>query len=132
METSAEPEKAKAFRLRGENEGFSAKTAGKQDGGLASSFSLTEKPAMPARCYWSCNGFRCHDRDEHSLTGILTPGSTSLPPSRPLPRPVAYWEFVTRHSGATVPESHGVPCHLAVLILADAQRIRCFQRASVW
>ena len=53
-------------------------------------------------------------RDEHNLTGILTPGSASLPPSRPLSRPVAYGEFVTRHSGATVPDFHGVPCHLAV------------------
>src|SRR2546427_2563629 len=43
---------------------------------------------------------------------------TSLPPSHPRlgeprRRSVAWWEFVARYSGATVPDSHGVPGHLA-------------------
>ena len=48
------------------------------------------------------------DHDEHSQTGILTSGFKSrsrLPGSW---GPVA-WEFVARYSGATVPDSHGVP-----------------------
>jgi len=38
---------------------------------LASSFSLTEKPAA-----------HTSDRDEHSQTGILTSASNLIPPSR--------------------------------------------------
>jgi hypothetical protein len=47
-------------------------------------------------------------RDEHNQTGILT--SNCDPHSR-LPGywPVAFGEFVIRYSGATVPDSHGVP-----------------------
>ena len=47
--------------------------------GLASSFPLTEKPAA-----------HTSGRDERNSIGILTPGLASLPPSRPLSRPVAY------------------------------------------
>ena len=66
---------------------------------LASSFSLTEK--LPRRRV---------EADEHSQTGILTPGF--YPRSR-LPDPVKsdqwLWKLVARYSGATVPDSHGVP-----------------------
>jgi len=72
----------------------------KQSGGLASSFSLTEKSAPRER-----------DRDEHNSTGILTWGLASLPPSRraKFSRGSGAWEFVARYSGATVPDSHRVP-----------------------
>ena len=47
------------------------------------------------------------DQDEHRQTVILTSG-LSLAPAFP-----AFdqwlWEFVTRYSGATVPDFHGVP-----------------------
>jgi len=50
------------------------------------------------------------NHDEHSQTGILTSG---LEPHSRLPGPALRdqwpWEFVTRYSGATVPDSHGVP-----------------------
>ena len=48
------------------------------------------------------------NHDEHSQTGILTSGSK--PRSR-LPGLVGQWlwESVTRYSGATVPDLHGVP-----------------------
>ena len=48
------------------------------------------------------------NHDEHSQTGILTSG---LEPHSRLPGLVDQWpwEFVTRYSGATVPDSHGVP-----------------------
>ena len=53
--------------------------------------------------------------DEHSQTGILTSDLTSFPPSRP-PRMAGpdsgFGELVIRYSGATVPDSHGVPWHL--------------------
>jgi len=55
------------------------------------------------------------NRDEHNQTGILTWGLTSLPPSQRLTRQWP-WEFVARYSGATVPESHGVPRHLIATI----------------
>jgi len=53
--------------------------------------------------------FRSHD--EHNQTDILTSGLTSLPPSRrrSSERHSGLWEFVARYSGATVPDSHGVP-----------------------
>ena len=49
--------------------------------------------------------------DEHSQTGILTSDLTSFPPSRPLMHKPdsGFWELVIRYSGATVPDSHGVP-----------------------
>jgi hypothetical protein len=80
---------------------------------LVSSFSLTEKLAA-----WKGN------RDEHSQIGILTSGLTSLPPSQSFDQ--WRWEFVSRYSGATVPDSHGVPGHLAV---TSDHVIRFFQRA---
>ena len=48
------------------------------------------------------------NHDEHSQTGILTSG---LEPRSRLPGLVDQWlwELVTRYSGATVPDSHGVP-----------------------
>jgi len=56
-------------------------------------------------------------RDEHDQADILTSGmKTSPPPSRLPKKPVALaasltceWELVARYSGATVPDSHGVP-----------------------
>ena len=53
--------------------------------------------------------------DEHNQTDILTPGLTSLPPSRSVTS--GLWEFVVRYSGATVPDFHGVPCRLAVFMM---------------
>ena len=50
---------------------------------------------------------KCHD--EHRPTDILTSG---LEPRSRLPgltRDQWLWEFVARYSGATVPDSHGVP-----------------------
>jgi len=54
--------------------------------------------------------------DERNLTGILTPGlepRSRLPDLEDqwlLPQVLAcVWEFVARYSGATVPDSHGVP-----------------------
>src|SRR5262249_28234571 len=56
------------------------------------------------------------DSDEHSQSGILTSG---LRPRSRLPGPLArnqwLWEFVGRNSGATVPDSHGVPKHLVAI-----------------
>ena len=48
------------------------------------------------------------DHDEHSRTGILTWG---LKPRSRLPGLMDqwHWESVTRYSGVTVPDSHGVP-----------------------
>ena len=48
------------------------------------------------------------DRDEHNQTDILTWG---LKPRSRLPGLVDQWlwELVTRYSGVTVPDSHGVP-----------------------
>ena len=80
---------------------------------LVSSFSLTEKLAA-----WKGN------HDEHSQIGILTSGLTSLPPSQSFDQ--WRWEFVSRYSGATVPDFHGVPGHLAV---TSDHVIRFFQRA---
>ena len=67
----------------------------KQFGRLASSFSLTEKLISLER-----------DHDEHGQTGILTSG---LPRSRLPDFRQWRWEFVSRYSGATVPDSHRVP-----------------------
>ena len=50
--------------------------------------------------------------DEHEQTDILTPGLI-LAPAFPRFRS-GCWEFVARHSGATVAGFHGVPCHLFV------------------
>ena len=53
--------------------------------------------------------FRDESRDEHRQVDILTPG---LEPHSRLPglwRDQWLWEFVARYSGATVPDSHGVP-----------------------
>jgi hypothetical protein len=80
---------------------------------LVSSFSLTEKLA-------AAKG----NHDEHSQIGILTSGLTSLPPSQSFDQ--WRWEFVSRYSGATVPDFHGVPGHLAV---TSDHAIRFFQRA---
>ena len=52
---------------------------------------------------------RFENHDEHCLTDILTPG---LQPRSRLPGPLFdqwLWESVARYSGATVPDSHGVP-----------------------
>ncbi len=52
---------------------------------------------------------RSGQSDERSQTDILTPGVESH--SR-LPNPLPdqwQWEFASRYSGATVPDSHGVP-----------------------
>ena len=72
----------------------------------ASSFSWTEKLVPHPR-----------NLDEHSRTGILTSG---LRPRSRLPGPAArnqwLWESVARNSGATVPDFHGVPKHLSVVV----------------
>jgi hypothetical protein len=47
------------------------------------------------------------DHDERSQTDILTSGF-NLAPAFPAFNQWP-WEFVTRYSGATVPDSHGVP-----------------------
>jgi hypothetical protein len=47
------------------------------------------------------------NRDEHNPAGILT-SSLSLSPAFPA-KNQWHWEFVARYSGATVPDSHGVP-----------------------
>ena len=52
---------------------------------------------------------RIKSHDEHRPTDILTSG---LEPRSRLPglmRDQWPWEFVARYSGATVPDSHGVP-----------------------
>ena len=47
------------------------------------------------------------DHDEHSQTDILT---FELEPRSRLPGLLQWlWESVTRYSGVTVPDSHGVP-----------------------
>ncbi len=56
---------------------------------LASSFSLTEKPAIAA----TVTDRRYNNRDEHSQTGILTSASNLIPPSRFASETVAL-EFV--------------------------------------
>ena len=75
--------------------------------GLASSFSLTEKLAPTAAQAYRLSRIESHD--EHRQTDILTSG---LEPRSRLPgllRDQWLWEFVARYSGATVPDSHGVP-----------------------
>ena len=52
---------------------------------------------------------RDEGHDEHRQTDILTPG---LEPRSRLPglmRDQWLWESIARYSGATVPDSHGVP-----------------------
>ncbi len=68
-------------------------------GGLASSFPMTEKWAR----------VKPGNPDEYNPTGILTSG---IEPGSRLPsRQTGQWlrKFVTRNSGATVPDLHGVP-----------------------
>ena len=98
LETSCEMKAKKIPHLRkAGNEGIS-KLATKQMSRLASSFSLTEKRPFP----------QLRDRtDERNQTGILTLG-LNLAPAFPLSEQW-HWGFVTRYSGATVPESHRVP-----------------------
>ena len=103
-ETSAEPENEKAFRPRR-----------KEAEGTLQTPPKTVRRAGLILLFDGEAGSGERSRDEHNRTGILTWGSTSLPPSRPLARPVAYWEFVTRYSGATVPDLHGVPWHQSVV-----------------
>ena len=54
----------------------------------------------------------------------------NLAPAFPIPtlRAQWLWEFVSRYSGATVPDSHGVPGHLAATFRIS--EIRLFQRAA--
>jgi len=49
--------------------------------------------------------------DERKRAGILTPGFQPRP-RLPSLNGQWLWELVTRYSGATVPDFHGVPCHL--------------------
>ena len=51
-----------------------------------------------------------------------------LAPAFPAFRPVAWWELVARHSGATVPDSHGVPRHLAAKL--DERTSRDFKERT--
>ncbi len=71
------------------------------------------------------NPVQC-SHDEHSLADILTSGLTSLPafPVKPVAMGqmpacehawLAVWKLVARYSGATVPDSHGVPGRRAVM-----------------
>ena len=46
--------------------------------------------------------------DERNQIGILTSG-VNLAPAFPAESGQWLWEFVARYSGATVPDSHGVP-----------------------
>ena len=82
---------------------------------LASSFSLTEKSAAHPS-----------DHDERSYVDILTPDLTSLPPSQSNDQ--WQWESVTRYSGATVPDSHGVPKYLAAK--TDRTRARPLSKST--
>ena len=84
-------------------------------GGLASSFSV--RRSVPTR------RDRRAQPDRYPDLGLRT----SLPPSRSCDR--WPWEFVTRYSGATVPDSHGVPCHLTAN-RADP-RASAFQRTAL-
>ncbi len=75
---------------------------------------LTEKlaEAISARTIQHCR-VESASTDEHRQIDILTSGLTSLPPSHAahaiMIRSSGLWEFVTRYSGATVPDFHGVP-----------------------
>ena len=107
----------KAFRE------FSRKRFGK----LASSFSLTEKlieqsgrvQARKATGKIPVPLFRRRRAQPNRYPDLGL--STSLPPSRLVtsglsPQASAcVWESVARNSGATVPDSHGVPGHLAAI-----------------
>ena len=75
--------------------------AAKQMPGLASSFSLSEK--------WTPR--KNEASDERNQTGILTFG-LNLAPAFPISSRTDQWHLglVSRYSGATVPDSHGVPC----------------------
>src|SRR6516165_9210413 len=53
------------------------------------------------------------EADERSPTGILTWASNLFPPSRPTGSGIGN---CSRHSGATVSDSHGVPRHLTALM----------------
>jgi len=84
--------------------------------GLASSFSLTEKLAPIAEFGYSCplSEPRRAQPSRYPDFGLYT--------SLPLPVGAMHawsgqwlWEFVARNSGATVPDSHGVPGTLAVI-----------------
>jgi hypothetical protein len=109
----ARVKKQKAFNpCKSENEGISDPNAHKRDG-LASSFSLAEKSAAAHN--------EAGDHDEHNQADILTSG-INLAPAFPVFQWL--WESVTRYSGATVPDSHGVPWRMAV--------ISNFQRASLF
>ena len=84
----------------------------KQSSSLVSSFSLAEKlaaAATPAERRRDLDG-----HDEHIQPGILTPDSNLAPAFPALGQ--WPWEFVIRYSGATVPDSHGVPGHLTVMV----------------
>jgi hypothetical protein len=70
-------------------------------GGLASSFSLTEKSVPRERNY-----------DENTQTGILTSGFEPLFRLPKNSNPQWLWKFVSCYSGATVPDFHGVPRRL--------------------
>jgi hypothetical protein len=81
--------------------------------GLASSFSLTEKLVVEWRLLKrrsTATGRRYNNHDEHDQTGILTSG---LPRFRLPDFRQWHWKFVSRYSGATVPDFHRVPCHLS-------------------
>jgi hypothetical protein len=52
---------------------------------------------------------RNEGRDEHRQVDILTPGLEPHPRLPGLLGDQWLWELVARYSGATVPDSHGVP-----------------------
>jgi hypothetical protein len=103
-----QPPKQKTFRLRKTgNEGIQripAKTV--RRAGLI--LLLTEKlvEAASARREY-CRRRFFFNLDEHSQIDILTSG-LSLAPAFPVLDQWP-WEFVTRYSGVTVPDFHGVP-----------------------
>jgi hypothetical protein len=105
MRRTARPGNTNAFVRQITKEGTNrevspTKSHGVFPGELASSFSLrrSHSTSSEAEC------------DEHSPADILTSG---IEPCSCLPVPLAWnsgsIELVTRHSGATVPDSHGVP-----------------------
>ena len=82
-----------------------------------------------------CSGIR-RQPDERSQTGILTSGFALLWPSqiwvepsgRPRKPSLRARELVSRYSGATVPDSHGVPSRLAAYKRRSFLRL-AYQRA---
>ena len=74
-----------------------------------SCFALAEQAGLILLLTEKLAPFGSHD--EHNQTDILTSDVTSLPPSRhrSFEQDSGQWEFVVRYSGATVPDSHGVP-----------------------